>query len=634
MFCPKCGKKLDDDAMFCENCGTARPTPPLQTTIHSSEPPIEGTDIVMLLKRGFFSLEDQEWNTASRIFDYVLTLDIECADVYLGKVLAEQHCPDFEALIKKILDSTAEAEGETVFACEKDCTRCEEAINKYKVDAYLTKQEIYDLFDYDVTYQSTVRSRTRQREEIRKFFEENKTLKRILRFAEDDLKTQIILGRERIYTELNRRVTEAEAKDAESVNKIKNNYATHLTQAEQESKRLYDEAIQQREIDYQKACTLMDSAQTKEEYEKAEEQFDLLFEYKDSQTRSEHCHQQAISKCKVSDMHPTIGTEQHSNNKRGKWPVLALCFSAIGIITLAVVLSSQQNEDNLQEPPSPLYTVLETATPVIPPSPTPQPTPEPMYDINGNLVPDSTPNYYSDEWLAVDAYILYNEWSDNPVRAQLEYDGHWVRICYPCVSDISEQQIYVDDTLFYGCTITFHIDDISEAIKTSKNEYPVIAGYFVVEEDTKNFHIYHSQVLDSIDHETWSEKRYSNGLFGDIKDVTVGWRAGESPEMMGSEGGETVLNNYLYPSDSQYITPVELNQYTREEIVLIRNEIYARHGYSFSDADIRTYFESKSWYQPIDGLNASTFDSSVFNEYESANLDTILAYEKERGWRQ
>ena len=68
--------------------------------------------------------------------------------------------------------------------------------------------------------------------------------------------------------------------------------------------------------------------------------------------------------------------------------------------------------------------------------------------------------------------------------------------------------------------------------------------------------------------------------------------------------------------------------------MLIRNEIYARHGYSFSDADIRTYFESKSWYQPIDGLNASTFDSSVFNEYESANLDTILAYEKERGWRQ
>ena len=36
---------------------------------------------------------------------------------------------------------------------------------------------------------------------------------------------------------------------------------------------------------------------------------------------------------------------------------------------------------------------------------------------------------------------------------------------------------------------------------------------------------------------------------------------------------------------------------------------------------------------PVDGLNASTFDTSVFNAYEQANLETILAYEREMGWR-
>lgn len=90
---------------------------------------------------------------------------------------------------------------------------------------------------------------------------------------------------------------------------------------------------------------------------------------------------------------------------------------------------------------------------------------------------------------------------------------------------------------------------------------------------------------------------------------------------------------YIYPSNTEYITEWELDSYTRDEIVLIRNEIYARHGYNFSDANIRAYFESQSWYRPVAGLNASTFDTSVFNDYERTNLDTIINYEQEMGWR-
>lgn len=91
--------------------------------------------------------------------------------------------------------------------------------------------------------------------------------------------------------------------------------------------------------------------------------------------------------------------------------------------------------------------------------------------------------------------------------------------------------------------------------------------------------------------------------------------------------------DYLYPSDSKYIRDDELRQFTHDEIVLIRNEIYARHGCNFNNIDIRSYFESQSWYHPVDGLNASNFDSSILNDYELANIDTILAYEREMGWR-
>lgn len=87
-------------------------------------------------------------------------------------------------------------------------------------------------------------------------------------------------------------------------------------------------------------------------------------------------------------------------------------------------------------------------------------------------------------------------------------------------------------------------------------------------------------------------------------------------------------SEYLYPSDRQYITTDELDLYTHEEIVLIRNEIYARHGYIFQTTDIQNYFASKSWYYPN-----SNYDESLLNSIEKANIDTIVEYEKAMGWR-
>ncbi len=42
-----------------------------------------------LLKRGFMALEDSEWKKADDFFEQVLNFDAECAEAYLGKLLAE-----------------------------------------------------------------------------------------------------------------------------------------------------------------------------------------------------------------------------------------------------------------------------------------------------------------------------------------------------------------------------------------------------------------------------------------------------------------------------------------------------------------------------------------------------------------
>lgn len=91
-------------------------------------------------------------------------------------------------------------------------------------------------------------------------------------------------------------------------------------------------------------------------------------------------------------------------------------------------------------------------------------------------------------------------------------------------------------------------------------------------------------------------------------------------------------SEYIIPfSDSTYISYSDLSGFTQTEVMLARNEIYARHGRKFNTDSIREYFESKSWYYPQ--YNPDDFSESVFNQYEKENIKTIVAYEQEKGWK-
>lgn len=89
--------------------------------------------------------------------------------------------------------------------------------------------------------------------------------------------------------------------------------------------------------------------------------------------------------------------------------------------------------------------------------------------------------------------------------------------------------------------------------------------------------------------------------------------------------------DYAYPSDSRIITRSELEKMTRQEIKIVLNEIYARHGYTFNDDDLIEYFESKTWYIPTE----SDFDkvNRMLNDFEAENRDIIVEYQTEQGWR-
>jgi YARHG domain len=68
--------------------------------------------------------------------------------------------------------------------------------------------------------------------------------------------------------------------------------------------------------------------------------------------------------------------------------------------------------------------------------------------------------------------------------------------------------------------------------------------------------------------------------------------------------------------------------YGRFYVKALRNEIYARHGRIFKSENLRIVFENQKWYKPD-----PNFKESMLNEYEKANVNFILSYEKKRSWR-
>lgn len=75
-------------------------------------------------------------------------------------------------------------------------------------------------------------------------------------------------------------------------------------------------------------------------------------------------------------------------------------------------------------------------------------------------------------------------------------------------------------------------------------------------------------------------------------------------------------------SSSRLLTQQDLDGLTYDELQMVINEIYARHGRIFRTPEIGSYFESQPWYEGT--LDADHFDESVFSDIENQNIQILL----------
>lgn len=79
-----------------------------------------------------------------------------------------------------------------------------------------------------------------------------------------------------------------------------------------------------------------------------------------------------------------------------------------------------------------------------------------------------------------------------------------------------------------------------------------------------------------------------------------------------------------YPKASQeLLTEADVENMNGDELELMRNEIYARHGYSFKNKTMRYYFEEKDWYIPM-GIDVR----HKLTDTEVKNIELIYRYEE------
>ena len=85
----------------------------------------------------------------------------------------------------------------------------------------------------------------------------------------------------------------------------------------------------------------------------------------------------------------------------------------------------------------------------------------------------------------------------------------------------------------------------------------------------------------------------------------------------------TTRDVYKYNASTALLAKEDVANMKKADIFVVRNAVYARHGYSFKNQQLRAFFDKQSWYIPI-----SADVKKDFTEIEKKNIELLLRYEK------
>ena len=302
-----------------------------------------GTNVQAQIKRGNMALGDHDWEKADGFFEEALNLDPENAEAYLGKLLARDKKPDFNAWIEMQQGKYAEAKTERLEACAADDAHTKELAQEWMQPGYLEESTIQNLYQFDFGFGSSLSCREQQKERQLNELSADKLLAHAKQYATGDFGKQLEQGLASITDILNKRIAEAQKADDERVDGIKKAYAEHIAQADRKVEELGEDARKRRENDYQAAVSAANSAKDIHAFEKAISELRAVNGYKDSAEQIERCeksiHDLLDEKLRKEDQ------EFHKKKRNIILAVVAVvvCIVAIFIVIKVIIPNNKYN---------------------------------------------------------------------------------------------------------------------------------------------------------------------------------------------------------------------------------------------------------------------------------------------------
>lgn len=244
--------------------------------------------IASLLDRGNMALEDGDWAKADSFFEDVLNSDSKNAQAYLGKTLAQEKCRTIDAFIRKRKDASQNVRGTTLYI-EKNNKHVAAMVGKYTVPGYVEKDEIFNLYKFDLSYRSYVAERKEQYRNEEKFWAEHKLLSRAEKFATGAVAENLAAEKKALFVTLSDRVKQAETAEATAIEDVKKRYEEFLTLADEKATKLHKDAEVTREQEYEKLVQIAKNSDDPISLADTSSAFSQMGDFRDSVAMEELC---------------------------------------------------------------------------------------------------------------------------------------------------------------------------------------------------------------------------------------------------------------------------------------------------------------------------------------------------------
>lgn len=303
------------------------------------------SNVSTLLKRGNIALEDGDWKKADEFFEEVLNQDAECAEAYLGKLMAKSMSNSIQELTGRFVSKYKTAKKEQSEACPEESKVIEESVSNYTVEDYLSEKEIRKQYAFDRTYMSELSSRKQQKEQQMSELSNERLLVRVKQYATGETKTDIDNMLEEIENALDKRIADAKNADNESIALVKSNYKKALSDADVKVQELYRKALERQENTYKINISEFNQALIIRDYEKLYKYFKKMNGYKDADNFADQCLRE-IKRIKEEERaeqdRQEIARQKREEEKERKKKGIAVIATVVSIACIVMFIAARK----------------------------------------------------------------------------------------------------------------------------------------------------------------------------------------------------------------------------------------------------------------------------------------------------